>query len=680
MKRKYLCYGLMIILIMCASGLLVSCSVGGGEDEETTTEENGGDGEEASAAAISVEASESSLNPGDSTNVTATVYDASGHGLSGALVIFSLSNPALAYITSPRTTSSSGQAVATFTARDLQGMVEGTATAGSVSNADAPLEIVIGDESAASINLTVNPAGILVGGTATVTAEVLDDGGNPVPDGTAVAFNVNSFYGTVSPSSTTHNGFATATFKAANESGTATIYATSGSATASIDIVIQQAPAAAIEFLSAEPQCIAIKETGGTELSVIKFVVLDSIGNPVSDVSVHFVMDGPNGGEYIDPSGDGTPSEIDVSTDVEGIAQVILHSGYVAGPVTISGTIDISGTPMTARSSVVSIGGGVPSAKRFSVASTILNLPGLAYNNRTADISAYLADRFGNYNVLEGTTVSFACEVGLAIDTSQVTLDENGLATVVVRTQWPVDPDVSGPEDVQPELWEIDLQGYLALAYGYNTTANPRDGLCAVMVYVKGEEHFDDTNGNGIYDSEPFLDTYDDPFVDYNDNGDYDGPASIDPEELYVDSGSNGVWDGKNGSWDSDKQIFANFHLLVTGSPMILFNKGTFNVADGGSELIKVIVCDRNLNQLPPGSKVTISSDVGKLVGTISREYADSNAVGPTMDGHLALIEYVFAVCDSSPGDSAAPEAGSITVSVDWEGLKTEYSIYGVVD
>ncbi len=681
MKRKYLWYGIVIILIMCASGFLVSCSVGGGEDEETTPEENGPEAEQVSAAAISVEASESLINPGESTHVTATVYDASGHGLSDALVIFSLSNPALAYITSPRTTSSSGQAVATFTARDLQGTVQVMATAGSVSNADAPLEIVIGDESAASISLTVNPASVLVGGTATVTAEVLDDNGNPVPDGTSVAFNVNSYYGTISPSSTTQIGFATATFTAADNSGTATIYATSGSATASIDIVIQQAPATAIEFLSAEPQCIAIKGVGGTELSVIKFVVLDSNDNPVSDVSVHFVMDGPNGGEYIDPSGDGTPDEIDVSTDGQGIAQVILHSGSVAGPVTISGTIDVSGTPMTARSSVVSIGGGVPSAKRFSVASTILNLPGLAYNNRTADISAYLADRFGNYNVLEGTTVSFACEVGLAIDTSQVTLDENGLATVVVRTQWPVDPDVSGPEDVQPEVWETDLQAYLLSDYGVVTTANPRDGLCAVLVYVKGEEHFDDTNGNGIYDGEPFLDTYDDPFIDYNDNGDYDGPASSDPEELYVDSGSNGVWDGKNGSWDADKQIFANFHLLVTGSPMILFNTGTFAVADSGSELIKVIVCDRNLNQLPPGSKVTISSDVGKLVGTISREYPDSNAVGPTRDGHRALIEYVFSICDDSPGDGAGnPVGGAITVLVEWEGLKIEYSIYGTVD
>ena len=678
MKKRYLrCFILMFI--MCAFGLLVSCSVGGGEDE--TTGGNGGDGEEASAAAVSVEASESSINPGDSTNVTATVYDTSGHGLAGASVIFSVSNPALAYITSQQTTSSSGEAVVTLTARDLQGTVEVTATAGSVSNADAPLEIVIGDESAASIDLSVNPASILVEGTATVTAEVLDEDTNPVPDGTAVAFDVNSFYGSVSSSSTTNNGFATATFTAANESGTATINASSGSATGSIDIDIQEAPPASIEFDSAVPQCIAIKETGGTELSVIKFVVYDSIGNPLSDVSVSLVMEGPNGGEYIDPSDDGTPAEIDVSTDVLGIAQVILHSGYVAGPVTISATIDISGTPMTARSSTVSIGGGVPSAKRFSVASTVLNLPGLVYNNRTADVTAYLADRFGNYNVLEGTTVSFASEVGLAIDTSQVTTDEKGIATVEVRTQQPIDPNVSGPEDVQAEAWETQLQAYLLANYGYNTTAHPRDGLCAVMVYVRGEEHFDDADGDGVYDlGEQIVDTYDDPFVDYDDDGSYDDAASLDPEELYIDAGGDGAWDGTNGIWDEDKLIFANFQFLVTGDPIILFDTATFAVADGDSEVIKAIVCDSNLNQLPAGSKVTISSDVGTLVGRLSTEYADSNALGPTRDAHLALIEYVFSICDNSPGDADAAEGGSITVSVDWEGLTIEYSIYGTVD
>jgi len=677
MKRKYLRYGFMIILMVCAFAFLASCgpSGGGGDSsEEQATQE------ESAAAVLDCSANPSSINPGESTTVTATVYDVSGSPMSGVTVTFALSDPTLAYITSQASTSSSGEAEATFVARNDPGTVEVTATTGSVSNSDDPLQIVILDQSAPeTINLSVSPDSISVQATATITAQVLDANGASVPNGTTVSFDVNSFYGTVSPSSTTNSGIATATFTAGDDPGTATINVSSGAATAAIDVEIQQSPAAAIEFSSAEPQCIALAGTGGTETSVIKFLVVDSNDNPLSDESVSFHMVGPGGGEYVNPLGPPF-DEIDVSTDQNGIAQVILHSGHVAGPVTISATIDVSGTPMTTLSSVVSIGGGVPNAKRFSVASTLLNLPGLVYNNRTADITAYLADRFGNYNVLEGTTISFATEVGLAIDTSQVTLGDDGLATVTVRTQQPIPPNV-GPEDVEPEVWEVELQDYLTLNYGYTTTAHPRDGLGSILVYVRGEEHFDDPNGNGIYDAgEPFDDTDDDPFIDYNDNDDYDGPASSDPEELYIDSQSDGSWDGENGAWDDDKNLFANFPILITGSPIILFNPTTFVVNDGGSELVNVIVCDRNLNQLPSGSKVSISADKGKLVGEIEREYCDSNALGPTRDAHLSLIEYNVLIYDTQAGDAEPPQLASITVEVEWEDLTYKYSILGTVD
>jgi hypothetical protein len=412
---------------------------------------------------------------------------------------------------------------------------------------------------------------------------------------------------------------------------------------------------------------------------VIKFIVVNSNGNPLSDVSVSFSMVGPNGGEYIDPSGDATPGEIDVSTNDEGIAQVMLHSGYVAGPVTISATIDVLAPPMTARSSVVSIGGGVPSAKRFSISSELLNLPGLAYNNRTTEITAYLADRFGNFNVLKGTTVSFASEVGLAVDTSSVTMEEDGMATVTVRTQKAIAP-IQSPENVQPEAWEIELQDHLRNTYGYDATAHPRDGLCSILVYAKGEEHFDDSNANGRYDAgEPFVDTFDDPFCDYNNDDLYDD-GSADPEELYIDSvPPNGVWDGENGVWDENKHIFANFPILVTGGPVILCDTKTFSIQNGGSQTIKVVVCDQNLNQLTPGSRVTISTDVGKVAGRISCDYINSNAVGPDKPGHLALIEYVFTISDSDPG-KIDPLEGTITVSVNWEGITKKYTINGKVD
>ena len=651
----------------------------------TFTESGGG----SNASTINVTAEFNSINPEEATEIYADVYDASGYEISGVRIMFTLNDPVLAWISNTGTTDSEGRATALLTAREIPGEVEITATTASLTN-DPPKKIIILDQSAPSkINLTTTPASILVQGTSNVRAEVLDAETNPVADGTTVVFEVeNELYGSITHSSTTNNGYATATFEAENQPGTTKITVSARTASNSIDIIISQAPPATIEFLSAEPQWIALQGTGGNDYSVIKFIVKDSNGTPLEGENVSFKMYGPNGGEYINPiPDDPTPDEIDVSTDSNGIAQVILHSGNVAGPVTISATIVIDASyTMTSRSSVVSIGGGVPSAKRFSVSADILNLPGLEYNNKTTDITVAMADRFGNYNVLKGTTVSFVAESGLAVDTSEITLEENGLATVSVRTQQPIDPNLKAPEDVAADGWEIDLQISVNSKYSYDTSGHPRDGLCSILVYATGEEHFDDSNANGIYDDdvdpllrESFMDTFEDPFCDYNGNGEYDD-GTHDPEELYIDFADDKMWNGKNDEWDGNKYIFGNLPILITGSPVVKFSESNFNVDNGGSQSIGVLVCDQNLNPLTPGSTVTISTDVGKLVGKTSHIYRNSSTIGPNEDGHLALIEYIFEVYDDDSDDSDPAKKGAITVAVDWEGTITTYQITGTVD
>jgi len=683
---KYNRYNFVVLAILIAflAFLTAGCgSTGSGTapaDSDSADSDSAEDGTTTTVstpAAIVITASLDSVNPEETTEITATVYDASGNAISSVTVFFTIDNPSLAYINGSATTSSAGEATVTLTARNLAGEVNITATAESVSSS-TPKKIVIFDVSAPNqINLTTNPTSILVQGTSTVTADVRDVDANPVPNGTSVIFEVsNALFGAITSSSLTNSGIASATFEALNQPGTATINVNSGPASGSIDIVILQAPASAIEFVSAEPQAIALKESGGDESAIVQFMVKDSNGTPLEGIAVSFKMIGPNGGEYIDPSDDGTPDEIDVSSNEQGIAQVTLHSGYVAGPVSISGTVDVDGTPMTVQSSVVSIGGGVPSAKRFSVASDILNLPGLMWNGMEANITASLADRFGNYNVLKGTTVSFATEIGLAIDTSAITLDEDGLAIVTVRTQG------YAPEDVAEESWETDLKTQIDTTYDYNPTGHPRDGLCGILIYTKGEEHFDDSNANGRYDTgETFIDTTTDPFNDFNDSGDYDDDTSLDPEELYIDTGNTGSYDGSvNGEWDANKHLFFNLPILITGSPFVRFDTVSFTVANGGFQQIKAMVSDRNLNPLTPGSTVTISTDVGKVAGNIEREYLNSNAVGPDLAGHLSLIEYIFVILDDDAADTDLPEQAVITVTVEWEGITYTSGIAGTVD
>ncbi|MBW1859922.1 MAG: Ig-like domain-containing protein [Deltaproteobacteria bacterium] len=536
------------------------------------------------------------------------------------------------------------------------------------------------ESEADSVNLSVDPTTINVEGTATVTATARDSDNNPVEDGTTVVFVVeNPAFGTVTESSTTSAGSATATFTAANSPGTATIIGVSGSATGNASVDILQVPAAAIQFVSANPDVIALAGTGGAEISELQFRVLDSNNNPLEGINVTFTMVGPNGGEYIDP--------VAASTNASGITIVRLYSGSVAGPVTVSATTDIGDppTPTTVPSTVVSIGGGVPSDKHFSVASTKLNLPGCIWNGKEFQVSAWLADRFGSYNILQGTTVSFGTEVGLATDTASVTLDDTGVATVTVRTQ--AGAGGAHAEDVWPQPWELALQAYATADYAWTPGTHPTDYVVSVMVYTKGEEHFDDLNANGVYDSGtdlfltgpypiPDYDTAEDPFYDYDDDGLYNNGSTYplggppwNPAEIYIDSTpSNGVWDGPDGVWSADTHLFRNHRILLSGSPSIRVATADwpFDVADDDSEVVRLLICDGNFNIPIGGTTVDITSNVGGLAGTLSRIYTDSNAVGPDLAGHLGLIEYNLLVYDTNPGDADPPVFGEITVTLVW--------------
>lgn len=638
---------------------------------------------------ISLTASPVFLNFNEASTINAIVYDSSGNTIANENLVFTLNDPLLAVIGRNAVTGSNGTAKTVLTSRALSGDVAVTASVGSLSS--APLTISILSSTAPSdMTVSINPNAILIKGTSTVQARVFDDNGNPVPDGTTVSFSVGnpSFGNFPSATATTNSGYASATFLAANTPGNVSVTVSSGSLSETVTFAILPAPAAVIQFVSAMPQLIALQGSGSLETSIIKFVVKDSNDDPVNGANVSFVLQGPNGGEYIDPPPDPTPNQIDVSTNADGIAQAILHSGAVAGPVTVKGTTFVADgqgnqIPISAQSSVISIGGGVPSAKHFSVAASKLNIPGLGFNGVETVLSVYLADRFGNYNILKGTSISFNSEAGLAIDASQITLDEKGVAAVTARSQNPA--LFSGPEDVQPLPWEVSLQNYIADTYG-TVIGHPRDGRASILVYVRGEEHFDDSNANGVYDTgESFLDTLDDPFIDFNDNSVYDNASSTDPEELFIDAGTpNGVWNGLNNKWDADKFIFTNFRILLTGELVVKTDTSTFAVPDGGYTSIKLLVCDQNGNIPPAGTKLTASTDTGTILGVTDLTYPDSNFIAATRDGQLSQIEFVYTLLDDNAGDANPPKAAKVTFTVDWAGEERQQTytitLYGTVD
>ena len=58
----------------------------------------------------------------------------------------------------------------------------------------------------------------------------------------------------------------------------------------------------------------------------------------------------------------------------------------------------------------------------------------------------------------------------------------------------------------------------------------------------------------------------------------------------------------------------------------------------------------------------------------------DALAMGPTATGHLSLIEFTVQLADDNPGDSAAAEVAEVKVTVNWEGITSEWFLFGTID
>lgn len=689
------CFNKTTLLILSAWVLffVAGCSDGGGD-----TNADGGTAAALAAAdieiaQIAVDASPKTINVMEASAVTARVVDQSGSPVAGVFVSFALDQPVLAAIApSYATTDGNGVVRATLTAGENQGSLNIWASSGAMSSEKMPVSVLSG-VAPDVINVTATPTTIKVEGTANVVAEVLDSDGSPVPDGTAVAFGASNLtFGSMSPAeNTTINGFASSTFTAVNQPGNATVEVSVGAINNSVDILINQSQPASLQFSSADPQRIAIKGSGGNETSDVKFRVMDANGNPLSGIEVSVSIErGPEGGEYIDDSGDGSPKTIVVSSDNDGYARVLLRSGTLSGPVTLKGTITFDGETFATNSSVVSIGGGVPVASRFAISANPRNLPGLDRDNLETTITAYMADRYGNYNILKGTTVSFWSEPALAINASDPTVDDDGLVPVIARTQHPVLSESTGGHNVEPWPWEVALMNYIDTTHGLRTGNHPRDGWASVGVYCQGEEYFHDKNANGLYDAgERFEDTHDDPFIDYNDNDEYDDETGVDPPEIYHNSNNNpaGGWDSYNGIWDTQKDIFASSQVLITGTPIIIItpdpsiatqNGTSFSIPNGQTGAFKILVCDRNLNYMAAESTISVDLKVDiengdKLrgyAGTEDIEYFDSSwlpGVTGIYEDYLPMIEFKGYITDKSTTDVAAPVM--LTVTVKWEGI-----------
>jgi hypothetical protein len=406
---------------------------------------------------------------------TATALDASLNPVTSVAFVWTSSNTAVATIN-----SATGLATAI-----AAGTTDIAATSGGVTSNVAVLTVTCAGIPSSVNNPNAVPTTISTFGTSSISVDVTDCNGDPVPNGTQVDFAVASLpagIGTVtSPGLTFQQGtpplaIATATFTAGQVGGTATITATSGNATpASIFINVVPPTSGSIEFVSATPQVIGVKGSGQQETSIVAFSVKDVNGNPVADgTKVDFEMIGPNcvsqlpepfedqnnngvfdAGESFDdrdrnsaytnttvncpnPSDDLNDEFITPTTGstVDGLVNAILHSGKVSGPVKVIATVH--GKILSTGTTGVSIGGGVPMASGFHISADVINIAGNVcaggYDDQISNLTAFIKDRFGNSDVLNGTSISFMTEAGSLIS-AQVTADDSGTVVDTLTSQ-----------------------------------------------------------------------------------------------------------------------------------------------------------------------------------------------------------------------------------------------------
>ena len=188
MQMKYIRYGLMVILIMSAMALLVSCgSSSGGDDSEVVVgtppaEEEGEEEEEgiAAAAFISLATSQTTVQSdnSDDATITATVLDEHRAVMQGETVSFSADGGQIS--ASSVVTDEDGQVQITFSAGTASGGVSQVVTITAVVaglTTTIPIQVV-----GTTVVLTTDNTNITVGDTVDLTVHVEDFSSGGLPN------------------------------------------------------------------------------------------------------------------------------------------------------------------------------------------------------------------------------------------------------------------------------------------------------------------------------------------------------------------------------------------------------------------------------------------------------------------------------------------------------------------
>jgi hypothetical protein len=401
---------------------------------------------------------------------------------------------------------------------------------------------------------------------------------------------------------------------------------------------VAAATVGSIQFVSATPENIGLKGTGGVgrqETATVRFQVTDSTGGPVSGTTVDFTLNTMIGGIVVTPT--------TATSDAQGFVQTVVSAGSVATSVRVTATVNPSSPVIAAQSDQLTITTGIPDNDSVSLSMGCVNIEGWDLDGTSTPVTVRMSDRYNN-PVPDGTSVTLNAEggqIGGSCSTTTTPSDGGGVCSVTFVAQNP----------------------------------KPANGRVSIIAFAIGEETFIDADADGIFNNADTPLEIGEPFRDDNENGIAEPGAG----EFFADFNSNGLWD------DPTHPNYVNFNGLLCDSMTALCNPNeTLFVSDQGVVVLSgssAVISHSPVGALTAPGSVTVT--VGDVNGqpmaggtTIEAETSNGTIVGPN-DYTVACstnngpLDYVFTVAADGTSDS-----GILTITVtSVSGVITIYNI-----
>jgi protocatechuate 3,4-dioxygenase beta subunit len=623
-------FGLGNIAIIAATLALAACggSAGGGSSTSTTTTTPTPTGSPTISLSLvdsTSGAATSSISPGSTVRVNATVLDATGHPVPNVVVTFSVIPTSLVSITPAAATAlsdASGVAYVQISPASLSAAGAATVSAsasvnGATANGSVGFNVSPASASITALATSIGSGTLAAYGTTSVTATI---GGVPTTTPVTVNFTSNCATTPVASGSSTmkaslttsaqsSNGVATATYQdngcGALDHITASIAGTTVSSTTTLNVT--PPVVGSIQFISATPTTIVLKGTGGgglQESSIVVFKVVDSNNGPVAGQSVTLDLTTRTGDILLDAG----RAAVTKPTDASGLVQVSVQAGTNPTAVQVTATTTAGANTFFTQSSKLIISTGRPAQDRFSLSFTTHNIEGWVHDGTTTTARVIASDRLGN-PVPDGTAINF----------------------------------ISEGAQVSPTCTTVG--GTCSVTF---TSANPRptDGRVTVLAYAVGEESFVDLNGNNVYDAgEPFNDLGD-AFVNANEHIDASSNPVFDAGDSFIPFNSTNASDctthqGIAGSPKAPSKamtcdgIWGPAHarqdqIVVLSGPVASVSTTTAHAA-GCAGTYTFTLTDVNSNAMAAGTTIATSNATpGITANVLTSPIVDSTAVGGT--------------------------------------------------